>query len=70
MEVLISYLFLSSLHGKKMVSNVILREFPGGLVVRIWCIYHCGSGSISGLGTEIPHHATSPPPQKKILNLL
>ena len=28
-------------------------EFPGGLVVRNWCL-HCGSlGSISGQGTEI-----------------
>ena len=34
-------------------------EFPGGLVDRIWCIYHWGSGSIPGLGTEIPCQATA-----------
>ena len=22
------------------------REFPGGLVVRIWCFHHCGLGSV------------------------
>ena len=27
-------------------------EFPGCLVVRIWCFYCCGWGSIPGLGTE------------------
>ena len=29
-----------------------LREFPGGLVIRIWC-FHChGPGLIPGQGTE------------------
>ena len=37
--------------------RVITWEFPGGLVVRTWCFYHCGLGSIPGLGTEIPHQA-------------
>ena len=35
------------------------REFPGGLVVRTWCFPGYGPGSISGLGTEIPHEATT-----------
>ena len=30
------------------------REFPGGLVVRIWCFHCWGPGSIPGRGTEIP----------------
>ena len=30
------------------------REFPGGLVVRIWC-FHChGPGLVCSLGTESP----------------
>ena len=34
-----------------------LREFPGGLVVRILG-FHChGSGSVPGQGTEIPQAA-------------
>ena len=31
----------------------ILRELPGGLVVRILCIRCCGLGSVPGWGTEI-----------------
>ena len=34
-------------------------EFPGGLVDRIWCLHHCGLGSIPSLGTEIPHQAAA-----------
>ena len=30
-------------------------EFPGGLVDRIQCFHHQGLGSVSYLGTEIPH---------------
>ena len=32
-------------------------EFPGGPVVRTWCFYCCGPGSIPGQGTKIlkPH---------------
>ena len=30
-----------------------LREFPGGLVVRIWHFHHRGWGSAPGQGTEI-----------------
>lgn len=30
-------------------------ELPGDLVVRIQCFHCYGPGSISGLGTEIPH---------------
>ena len=26
-------------------------EFPGGLVIRIWCLHCCGLGSIPGQGT-------------------
>ena len=35
------------------------REFPGGVVVRIWCFPHCGPGSVPGLGIEILHQATT-----------
>ena len=28
-------------------------------MVRIWCFHRCGLGSISGLGTEIPHQAAA-----------
>ena len=31
-----------------------LGEFPGSQVVKTWC-FHCCSGSIPGLGTEISH---------------
>ena len=34
------------------------REFPSGLVVRIWCFHQWGQGSVSGLGIEFPHPAT------------
>ena len=35
------------------------RQFPGGLGIRTW-YFHCrGLGSISGLGTEVPHQATA-----------
>ena len=34
-------------------------EFPGGLVVRIQHFHHYSPGSISGLGTEIPHKASA-----------
>lgn len=43
-----------------------LREFPGGLVVRIRCIHCCGPDSISG-GREIPRFTAQP---KKNVNLL
>ena len=29
------------------------REFPGGLVVKMWHFHHCGLSSIPGLGTEL-----------------
>ena len=29
-------------------------EFPGGLLIRIWCFHCCASGSVPGRGTEIP----------------
>ena len=32
-------------------------EFPGGLVVWIWCFHHCSPGSIPGLRTKLPQQA-------------
>ena len=42
-----------------------MREFPGGIVVRIQCFHHCGPGSIPGLGTLIPHQAATRCKKKK-----
>ena len=36
-----------------------LWEFPGGLMVRIWCFHHGGPDSTPDLGPEIPHQATA-----------
>ena len=36
------------------LNDVVRREFPGGLVVTIWCFHCCGPSSTSGQGTEIP----------------
>ena len=44
------------------------REFPGGLVVRIWGFHLCAPSSISGLGTEISHQATAK--KKKIIIII
>ena len=44
------------------------REFPGGLLVRIWCFHCCGLGSIPGWGTEIPQAVWCAPPPKKNQN--
>ena len=43
----------------------LLMGFPGGLVVRIWCFHCCGTSSVPGLGTEIPHQATARTGRKK-----
>ena len=37
------------------VLKCVYGEFPGGVVVRIWCFHHCSLGSIPGLGSEIPY---------------
>ena len=42
-----------------------IREFPGGLVVRIWCFYCCSLDSIPGLGTEIKNTSSHYMPQPK-----
>lgn len=42
-----------------------LREFHGGLLVRIWHSHCCGSDLIPGLGIEIPHQTTAFYSQKK-----
>ena len=40
-------------------------EFPDGLVVMTQCVHHCGLGSVSGLGTEIPHQGAACCAKKK-----
>ena len=49
----------SNMQSAKRIKTILGREFPAGLVVRIWCFHHCGPGSIPGLGTEIPDQATA-----------
>ena len=43
----------------------IVREFPGGLVIRIPGFHCFGPGSIPGLGTEIPQAAEYGKKKKK-----
>ena len=40
-------------------------KFSGGLAVRIQHSYHQSSGSVLGLGTEVPHQATAHRSKKK-----
>ena len=42
-----------------------MAEFPGGLVVRIWCFHRCRPGSVPDLETEISHPATAHNDQNK-----
>ena len=35
------------------IAGRLVRPFPGGQVVKIWCFHHYGLGSVPGLGTEI-----------------
>ena len=45
-----------------------MREFPGGLVVRILNFYCCGRGSIPGQGIEIPQSVQCGQKKKKKKN--
>ena len=37
-----------------LMKKAMVREFPGGIVVRTQPFHCCGPGSIPGQGTEIP----------------
>ena len=39
------------------INNISVRDFPGGLTVKILDFYCCGLGSTPGQGTEIPQAA-------------
>ena len=42
-----------------------IREFPGGLVVRIQCFHYYSPGSVPGLETEIQHPAAALQPKEE-----
>ena len=46
-------------------SDIWVREFPGGLVVRIQSFHLCSPGSVPGLGTEILHKAAAKESKQK-----
>lgn len=53
-----AYFFKSCNNHRKVESIRKSREFPGGLVVRIWHFHHSGPSSVFGLGTKIKHQTT------------
>ena len=55
-----------NLFSNSKVQNLfsLLKEFPGGLVVKTWYFHNCSSGSILGVGTEIPYQAAASYDQK------
>ena len=49
----VTALWIPARKDQQSQSKRLPREFPSGLLVRIWCFHWCGLGSIPGQGTEI-----------------
>ena len=52
-HILFTYIYLWRRRERRNTKNILLKEFPGGLVVNILGFHSCGLGSTPGQGTEI-----------------
>ena len=63
-HILFTYIYLWRRRERRNTKNILLKEFPGGLVVNILGFHSCALGSTPGQGTEILW-ATCPGKKKK-----